>query len=76
MTVEQMCRLGKVSRASFYRFDPAASKLDKDLDLRDAIQRVALEFPSYGRPPDHGRVEATGLDRSRSSTGGTHHGRG
>jgi transposase InsO family protein len=27
---------------------PAAG--DADLDLRDAIQRIALEFPNYGRP--------------------------
>jgi transposase InsO family protein len=27
---------------------PAAG--DKDIDLRDAIQRIALEFPYYGRP--------------------------
>jgi len=27
---------------------PAAG--DRDVDLRDAIQRIALEFPSYGRP--------------------------
>ena len=24
--------------------------VDRDVDLRDAIQRIALEFPSYGRP--------------------------
>jgi putative transposase len=23
---------------------------NRDMDLRDAIQRVALEWPSYGRP--------------------------
>jgi transposase InsO family protein len=38
-----------VSRASFYRFSEDA-KPDPDMDLRDAIQRIALEWPSYGRP--------------------------
>jgi transposase InsO family protein len=38
-----------VSRASFYRFSEEA-KPDRDMDLRDAIQRIALEWPSYGRP--------------------------
>ena len=51
LTVERMAELGAVSRSSFYRFeadgDPGA---DPDMDLRDAIQRVALEWPSYGRP--------------------------
>lgn len=50
MTVQQMCRLAGVSRSGFYRFPPAAGEPERDLELRDAIQRIALEFPSYGRP--------------------------
>jgi transposase InsO family protein len=50
MTVQRMCALGGLSRAGFYRFDPEREALDPDLDLRDEIQRIALEFPSYGRP--------------------------
>jgi putative transposase len=50
LTVERMTKLGRVSRASFYRFDEnAASRDEADMDLRDAIQRIALEWPSYGR---------------------------
>src|SRR2546427_5152424 len=34
-----------------YRFDgDSRPQPDTDLDLRDAIQRIALEWPSYGRP--------------------------
>jgi transposase InsO family protein len=44
-----MVELARVSRASFYRFSEEA-KPDRDMDLRDAIQRIALEWPSYGRP--------------------------
>jgi transposase InsO family protein len=50
MTVAQMCGLGQVSRAGFYRFVNAPPSSDPDMDLRDAIQRIALEFPCYGRP--------------------------
>ena len=51
LTVERMVELGRVSRSGFYRFDPDRSPGgDSDMDLRDAIQRVALEWPSYGRP--------------------------
>jgi len=50
MTVERMAELAGVSRSSYYRFDPDRVLVDSDLDLRDAIQRLALEFPSYGRP--------------------------
>jgi len=50
MSIQQMCRLVQLSRAGFYRFRTTPEAGDTDLDLRDAIQRVALEFPSYGRP--------------------------
>jgi len=48
MTAQRMCELGQVSRAGFYRFD--AERKHLDLDLRGEIQRIALEFPCYGRP--------------------------
>lgn len=50
MTVSSMCALGVVSRAGFYRWQHVEKAVDGDLKLRDAIQRIALEFPSYGRP--------------------------
>jgi transposase InsO family protein len=45
-----MCDLGHVSRAGLYRYDPMAETPDDDLDLRDDIQKIALEYPCYGRP--------------------------
>ena len=51
LTIERMVELGQVSRSGFYRFDEDAKPgPDPDMDLRDAIQRIALEWPSYGRP--------------------------
>ena len=51
LTAERMVKLAGVSRASFYRFDEDARPgPDPDMDLRDAVQRIALEWPSYGRP--------------------------
>ena len=51
LTIERMVELGGVSRASFYRFGEGRPlRPDADMDLRDAIQRIALEWPSYGRP--------------------------
>jgi putative transposase len=45
-----MVELARVSRAGFYRFDESpALGSDADMDLRDAIQRIAVEWPSYGR---------------------------
>ena len=51
LTVAHMVKLAGVSRAGFYRFEEEGSaELEADMELRDAIQRIALEWPSYGRP--------------------------
>jgi transposase InsO family protein len=45
-----MAKLAQVSRASYYRFDENARPATaSDMELRNAIQRIALEWPSYGR---------------------------
>jgi transposase InsO family protein len=60
LTIERMVKLGRVSRSGFYRFDPDADAApDRDMDLRDAIQKIAVEWPSYGRP----RITAELRDR-------------
>ncbi|MGB6945019.1 MAG: IS3 family transposase [Bryobacteraceae bacterium] len=50
LSIERMMKLGRVSRSGFYRFQGALPNPDRDMDLRDAIQRIAVEWPSYGRP--------------------------
>jgi transposase InsO family protein len=50
LAIERMVKLAQVSRASYYRFEESGkSGSDSDMELRDAIQQVALEWPSYGR---------------------------
>jgi putative transposase len=48
--LQRLCRLADVSRAGYYRWLEAPSAVDPDLDLRDEIQQIAVEFPSYGWP--------------------------
>jgi transposase InsO family protein len=43
-----MCEAADVSRAGFYRRQEPTTQ-DRDIDLRDEIQKIALEFPCYGR---------------------------
>ena len=43
-----MCRLTGVSRASFYRFVEPGQAREQECRLRDAVERVALSWPSYG----------------------------
>jgi transposase InsO family protein len=47
--LQRLCELAGLSRASFYRWRRSEPEPDPDLDLRDAIQRIALEWPAYGR---------------------------
>ena len=48
--MERMCTLAGVSRSGFYRYPPDPPGPDRNMKLRDALQRIALEFPSYGWP--------------------------
>src|SRR5436305_212657 len=51
LTITRMMELGRLSRSGFYRFnEEAGDRPDRDMDLRDAIQHIAVEWPSYGRP--------------------------
>ena len=49
MTVQAMCGSAGVSRAGYYRHCGRPEVPDKDTELRDAMQKVALEWPAYGR---------------------------
>ena len=46
--VQRLCALAQVSRAGFYRWRHAPPAEDADIDLRDEIQKIALEWPCYG----------------------------
>jgi putative transposase len=51
LTIVRMVKLGGLSRASYYRFgEDRQEGPEPDMDLRDVIQRIALEWPCYGRP--------------------------
>ena len=48
LSLRAMCSALDLARADYYRFQAADELLDADLVLRDHIQKVALEWPSYG----------------------------
>jgi putative transposase len=54
MSIERLCELLGVSRSWYYERPSATEKARKDVVLRDAIERIVLEFPGYG----HRRVSA------------------
>ena len=43
----KMCEDGQVSRAGYYRFIDR-QEVDRDMELRDLIQKIAVEMPIYG----------------------------
>ena len=69
MTVLRMCELGQVSRAGLYRYEPDEERLLEDLDLRDIIQRIALEFPCYGRPRITAELKRQGWEVNHKRVG-------
>ncbi|HKC70488.1 MAG TPA: IS3 family transposase [Terriglobales bacterium] len=46
----RLCELAQVSRAGYYRFQKATTRVSAaaEMELRDDMQRIALEFPCYG----------------------------
>ena len=45
LSLRRLCQLLDVSRSWYYAHPAAETLAERDLDLRDAIERVTLEFP-------------------------------
>jgi transposase InsO family protein len=56
-----------VSRSWYYDRPSATEKAERDVELRDAIERIVLEFPGYGyrRVTEQLRREGRGANRKR-----------
>ena len=48
LSVVRMCEVAGFSRAGYYRFLDPEKPAPADMDLRDEMQKIALEWPSYG----------------------------
>jgi putative transposase len=46
--IRRLCAAVGLSRATFYRYRDTGDPVDPDIELRDQIQRIALEFSVYG----------------------------
>jgi putative transposase len=65
MSVIQMCEVAGFSRAGYYRFLDPEKPAASDMDLRDEIQKIALEWPSYGSRRITQELKARGWDVNR-----------
>jgi transposase InsO family protein len=43
LTIEQMCEIGRVSRASFYRSLKETMPVEEDMEVRSEVQKIVLE---------------------------------
>jgi hypothetical protein len=46
--VNALCQMTGVSRAGFYRWRAPRQAMPVEMELRDQMQRIALESPAYG----------------------------
>lgn len=61
LPVARMCELGGLPRRSYYHLLGRTQLADQYIELRDQIQRVALEWPSYGYRPMTAELRRRGL---------------
>lgn len=64
-----MTALAGVSRATYYRFDPETVPAVRDVEVRDAIQRIALKHPAYGRPRITAELKRQGWEVNHKRVG-------
>jgi len=65
LSVLRMCEVAGFSRAGYYRFLDPEKPAPADMDLRDEIQKIALEWPSYGSRRIKGELKDRGWDVNR-----------
>lgn len=46
--ISRLCAAVGLSRATFYRYRDPGEPVHTDIEMRDQMQRIALEFPAYG----------------------------
>lgn len=48
LSLKELCELFSVSRSWYYERPTSEEKAQRDLEIRNAIERIVLEFPGYG----------------------------
>ena len=74
LSLAAICRALQVNRAAYYRAHQQATSRD-DIELRDAIQRIALEMPGYGSRRITAELRRRGWDDQSQARTALHAGR-
>lgn len=65
LSVIRMCEVAGFSRAGYYRFLDPEKPAPADMELRDEMQKIALEWPSYGSRRITRELKARGWEVNR-----------
>jgi len=65
LSITRMCEAAGFSRAGYYRFLDPEKPAPLDMDLRDEMQKIALEWPSYGSRRITQELKARGWEVNR-----------
>ena len=65
MSVTRMCEVAGFCRAGYYRFLDPTEPAPADMDVRHEIQKIALEWPSYGSRRIQRELKARGWEVNR-----------
>jgi len=65
LSVVRMCEVAGFSRVGYYRFLDPEKPAPADMELRDAMQKMALEWPSYGSRPMKRELRDRGWEVNR-----------
>lgn len=61
VSIARLCLALELSRSDYYRVRSGVEASDADCDVRDEIQRIALEFTAYGYRPMTAELRRRGL---------------
>jgi transposase InsO family protein len=65
LSVVRMCEVAGFSRAGYYRFQDPEKPAPMDIDLREEMQKIAVEWPSYGSRRMTRELKGRGWDVNR-----------
>jgi transposase InsO family protein len=60
--VNALCQMTGLNRAGFYRWRLPRQPLPVEMEIRDEMQRIALEFPAYGYRRITAELQHRGFD--------------
>lgn len=65
LSITRMCEVAGFSRAGYYRFLDPVAPCAADMDLRDQIQKIAVQWPAYGSRRITYELKARGWEVNR-----------